>query len=72
MSDQTIQAQIDSQAPGGGIRIMKYIPDVVFTQSYVNGGDFAPGFQDWITTNTTDPDATQAAAIIAAVKPGQE
>jgi hypothetical protein len=72
MSDQTIQVQIDSQAPGGGVRITKYIPDVVMTQSYVVGGDFAPGFADWVTTNTTDPDATQAAVILAKAAGGGE
>lgn len=72
MSDQTIQVQLDSQAPGGGVRIMRYVPDVVLTQSYVHGGNFAPGFQDWITTNTADPDATQAAVMVAALRLGQE
>jgi hypothetical protein len=60
---EATQAVLGTQATSP--RILKYVPDASKTNSYVVGGAAYPGKARWITTNTSDNDATQGAAILA-------
>lgn len=71
-TDQTVQAYITANYPNSNVRILRWASDGTFNQNYVLGGDYSPGFADWITTNTADDEPTQAAAILAAMSQGQE
>lgn len=54
---------------GNCIRILRQVVDAVKTNSYVSGGAEFLGVTRWISTNTSDNDATQATAIRAGLVP---
>lgn len=54
---------------GNNIEILAQVVGAVKTSSYVTGGAEFPGRCRWIDTNTSDNDATQAAAIRAGLLP---
>ncbi len=60
-------AVLDSAGTGFGPQIVKQEMGTTYTQSYVLGGTRYRGVARWITTNTGDNDATQAAAILTAL-----
>ena len=50
---------------GNCVEILRRIDDGTKTHTYVSGGAAFPGRVRWVDTNSSDNDATQAAAILA-------
>lgn len=59
------QAVLGTQATSP--QILRQIPDATYNQNYVVGGAAYPGRARWITTTVANDDATQGAAILAAL-----
>lgn len=66
MADSDLQALLDTDPNGRGIRIVRRVEiDNTYSAYYVTGGQEYPGRDRWVTVTTADSDEDKDTAIRA-------